>query len=108
MQLLSEYLGNVDPAIAAARLQRLEASGIDKLHFAWAGTLEPGGPHYYRIHGPTVIIEYDNTQNNANHVHSVFRDLENDFGADLLGSHYETAGAEHGHDLVASVRNARR
>jgi hypothetical protein len=109
MRLLSEYLDNADPAIAAARLTRLQAAGIEKLHFAWAGTMDVGGPHYYRIQGPTVIIEYDNTQNNANHIHSVFRDLENDFGEDLLRAHYESADAGHGHDvgLSASVGTRR-
>jgi hypothetical protein len=109
MRLLSEYLDNADPAIAAARLTRLQAVGIEKLHFAWAGTMDVGGPHYYRIQGPTVIIEYDNTQNNANHIHSVFRDLENDFGEDLLGTHYETASAGHGHDVgLSASAGARR
>ena len=54
------------------------------IHFAWAGSAAPGEPHYYRIHGPTFLIEYDNTQNGANHIHSVWRDLTGDFGRDLL------------------------
>lgn len=96
--LLAEYLDNMDPAIAGPRYARIEETGFERLHFAWAGTVEPGGPHYYRIHGPTLLIEYDNTQNDANHIHSVWRDLENDFGEDLLRLHYERAGPEHGHD----------
>ncbi len=98
MLILAEYLDNFDPEIAAPRYARIRETGIERLHFAWAGTVEVGGPHYYRIHGPTVLIEYDNTQNDANHVHSVWRDLENDFGTDLLRRHYETTGREHGHD----------
>jgi hypothetical protein len=97
LRLLAEYVHNADPAIAGPRLARIEETGLDRLHFAWAGSLEVGGPHYYRIHGPTVLIEYDNTQNDANHIHSVWRDLENDFGDDLLRRHYDGAGAGHGH-----------
>ena len=69
-------------------------AGFDKVYFAWAGGLEPGQGHYYRIQGPTFMIEYDNTQNHANHVHSVWRDPANDFGEDLLKKHYQ----EHPHD----------
>jgi hypothetical protein len=98
IRLLAEYVENADPAIAGARYARMEEVGLDRIRFAWAGTLERGGPHYYRIHGPTVLIEYDNTQNDANHIHSVWRDLENDFGEDLLERHYDTAGEDHGHD----------
>ena len=50
---------------------------------------EPGLGHYYRVHAPSFLIEYDNTQNDANHVHSVWRDLENDFGGDALARHYD-------------------
>ena len=97
-RLLAEYVGNAEPGIAESRYARIEEAGIGRLHFAWAGGLDVGGPHYYRIHGPTVLIEYDNTQSDANHIHSVWRDLENDFGEDLLRRHYESAGEEHGHD----------
>jgi Protein of unknown function (DUF3500) len=55
----------------------------------WTGPIDPGRAHYYRIHGPTVLIELDNTQNDANHIHSVWHDPRNDFGADLLRAHYE-------------------
>jgi hypothetical protein len=97
LRLLAEYVDNADPAIARPRLARIQEVGLDRLHFAWAGGLEPGDPHYYRIHGPTILIEYDNTQNDANHIHSVWRDLENDFGDDLLRRHYDRAGPGHGH-----------
>ncbi|MGH7576335.1 MAG: DUF3500 domain-containing protein [Longimicrobiales bacterium] len=107
MSLVSEYLDNMDPAIAAPRYARIEETGVDRLHFAWAGALEAGGPHYYRIHGPTVLIEYDNTQNDANHIHSVWRDLENDFGEDLLRRHYETAVPDHGHDHAGGQAHAK-
>jgi len=64
---------------------------MDDVHFAWAGGLERGEPHYYRLHGPRLLIEYDNTQDDVNHVHSVWRDPDGDFGADLLAEHYEHA-----------------
>lgn len=69
-------------------LARLDRAGFEKVRFAWAGGLQPGQPHYYRVHGPTLLIEYDNTQNGANHIHTVYRDLERDFGGDLLRAHY--------------------
>jgi hypothetical protein len=90
IRLLEEYVRNVRDDMAAAYLRRLHDAGIDKVHFAWAGSLEPDQAHYYRLHGPTLLIEYDNTQNGANHVHSVWHDLQNNFGADLLRAHYET------------------
>lgn len=69
-------------------LDRMDRAGFEKVQFAWAGGLQPGQPHYYRVHGPTLLIEYDNTQNGANHIHTVYRDLERDFGGDLLRAHY--------------------
>ena len=96
-RLLEEYAHNMPHDVAHRQLRKIEEAGFDSLHFAWAGTLERGGPHYYRIHGPTVLFEYDNTQNDANHVHTVWRDFEGDFGEDLLRRHYETSGAAHGH-----------
>ncbi len=91
MRVLEEYLNNSDSEIADAQMQRIHGAGLDNLHFAWAGSTERGEGHYYRIHGPTVLIEYDNTQGGANHVHSVWRDPQNDFGDDLLRRHYEEA-----------------
>ena len=66
-------------------------SSLVGIHFAWAGDLEAGRPHYYRLHSPELLVEYDNTQNNANHIHSVWRDPANDWGEDLLREHYEGA-----------------
>jgi hypothetical protein len=88
MQLIGLYARNLRDDLAEAHLKRIRRAGVDKLHFAWAGGTARGEGHYYRIHGPTVLIEYDNTQNNANHIHTVMRDLENDFGLDLLRRHY--------------------
>jgi hypothetical protein len=99
-KLMHVYADRMTQSAAREQLERIERAGFDKLHFGWAGSLEPGKPHYYRVHGPTVLIEYDNTQNNANHVHSVWRDLERDFGGDLLRAHYEEhrSAATHGHE----------
>ncbi|MFC4308730.1 DUF3500 domain-containing protein [Steroidobacter flavus] len=98
-KLLHVYSDRMTESAAREQLERIERAGFDKLHFGWAGSLEPGKPHYYRVHGPTVLIEYDNTQNNANHIHSVWRDLERDFGGDLLRAHYQAhRGDDHGHE----------
>jgi hypothetical protein len=91
MRLIEEYAGTMNSAIAAARLAKLRAAGLASIHFAWAGALEHGQPHYYRIQGPTFLVEYDNTQNDANHVHTVWRDFNGDFGEDLLAEHYKDA-----------------
>jgi hypothetical protein len=89
-RVLDAYLGRVAPELAKARLEAIQKTGIDKVTFGWAGTLEVGGPHYYRVQGPTFLIEYDNVQNNANHIHSVWRDFDGDFGRDILREHYKT------------------
>ena len=74
--------------IAAAEWERIERGGLGTVRFSWAGGLEPGQGHYYRVQGRTFILEYDNTQNDANHIHTVWRDAERDFGVDLLKEHY--------------------
>ncbi len=91
LRLLSEFLNNVEHGVTDAEMRRIREAGLEGLHFAWAGGTEPGEGHYFRIHGPTLLIEYDNVQNGANHVHSVWRDPANDFGDDLLRRHYEEA-----------------
>jgi hypothetical protein len=85
--LLREYVFRYRAEIAEPDLKAIERMG--KIHFAWAGGIEPGEGHYYRVQGPTFLLEYDNTQNEANHIHSVWRDLPNDFGEDLLRKHYD-------------------
>jgi hypothetical protein len=89
MSLLDLYANRLRPELAEQDLRRIMDVGIEKVTFAWAGPMEPGQPHYYRIHGPTFLVEYDNTQNNANHIHTVWRDLQNDFGDDALARHYQ-------------------
>lgn len=91
MNLLKEYAGSMPPDIASARMEKIRAAGFGKVSFAWAGGLERGQPHYYRIQGPTFLVEYDNIQNNANHIHTVWRDFNGDFGLDLLAMHYKDA-----------------
>ena len=91
MKLIREYLFRHRPDVAAEEWAKIEKAGLEKLHFAWAGGLERGQPHYYRVQGGAFVLEYDNTQNEANHVHSLWRDFDRDFGADLLGEHYKAA-----------------
>ena len=93
IDLVSLYLKNHNAVWADRKMEEIRATWPDTLYFAWAGSLEPGVPHYYRIHGPSILIEYDNTQNNATHVHTVLRDPRNDFGGDILKRHY--ADADH-------------
>ena len=89
-KIMDVYLGRVSPELAKTRLEAVRKAGMDKITFGWAGVMEVGGPHYYKVQGPTFLIEYDNTQNNANHIHSVWRDFNGDFGRDLLREHYKT------------------
>lgn len=91
LQLLSIYIHRYTPSFAMDMMHEIEDAGLTNLRFAWAGAKQPGpgNPHYYRIQGPTIIIEFDNTQNNANHVHTVVRNLKNDFGGDELLEHYK-------------------
>ena len=89
--LIEEYIGNLDHQKAEEYLAKLHARGMDSVYFAWIGSYEPMKAHYYIIHSPDFLIEYDNTQNNNNHVHAVWRDYNGDFGFDLLGNHYQTS-----------------
>jgi hypothetical protein len=90
--LIQEYANRLRGELAAQDLAKAEKAGKDKISFAWAGGLERGEPHYYRVQGPTFVIEYDNVQNGANHVHSVWHDPASNFGEDILRAHHE---AEH-------------
>lgn len=94
-RLLELYAGRMADPSARRQLQRIDEAGFGRLHFAWAGAHQPGRPHYYRIHGPTVLVEYDNSQDGANHIHTVWRDLQNDFGGDLLRRHYSRQSHAH-------------
>jgi hypothetical protein len=88
LRLCRTYVGNTAAPVAEREMQRITQSGMEHLYFAWAGGTQPGQPHYYRVHGPTILIELDNTQDDANHIHSVWRSPGRDFGEDLLRKHY--------------------
>jgi hypothetical protein len=92
-RLVRHYLDRVRSEVAAAAWQRILGDGLGDVTFAWAGSDTPGRGHYYAVRGPQFVIEYDNTQNGANHIHAVWRDLENDWGGDLLGEHLASAHA---------------
>ncbi len=87
-QLIHVYANRIRPDVAKEELAKIEEE-MDKVVFAWAGGLEMGQPHYYRVQGPSFLLEYANTQNNAYHVHAVWRDFEGDFGRDVLREHYQ-------------------
>jgi hypothetical protein len=93
-KLIDEYLGRMPQDVAEERSKKMREAGFDKIYFGWAGGVNKGDPHYYRVQGPTFLVEYDDTQNNANHIHSVWRDFNGDFGDDLLREHYQTS--QHG------------
>ena len=86
-RLIRHYVDRVRPEIADAAWDRILADGLGDVTFAWAGSDAPGRGHYYAVRGPGFVIEYDNTQNGANHIHAVWRDLENDWGDDVLAEH---------------------
>ncbi len=88
LELIKAYVGRCRPDVAQNDLHKIEQAGLDKIYFAWAGGIEKGEGHYYRVQGPTFLLEYDNTQNDNNHIHAVWRDFQDDFGEDLLRKHY--------------------
>lgn len=85
-KIIAEYLARIRPDVAEEEIESIQKVG-GAIHFAWAGSTERGQGHYYRVQGKTFLLEYDNTQNDANHVHSVWRSFDGDFGRDLLGEH---------------------
>jgi hypothetical protein len=89
--IIEAYVGRIREELAAEDLNHIRDAGLDGILFAWAGSIEVGQPHYYRVQGPTFLLEFDNTQNGANHPHAVWRDFANDFGEDLLRKHYDAA-----------------
>ncbi|MEP7260467.1 MAG: DUF3500 domain-containing protein [Usitatibacter sp.] len=96
-KLIQAYADNFEPQLRDARLARSE-EGFDSIRFAWAGSTERGRQHYYRVQGPRFLIELDSSQNDGNHVHTVWRDYDGDFGRDLLREHYAAArGSAHRH-----------
>jgi hypothetical protein len=86
--VLRQYTDRLPDSLAEYHAASFEGSKLDALHFAWAGGADRYQPHYYRIQGPRLLVEYDCTQDNANHIHAVWRDASSDFGADVLAEHY--------------------
>ncbi len=85
--LVTEYVSQVRSDVSKQRLDAIQEEGLDRLHLAWAGPIEKGKAHYYRIHGGNFVVEFDNRQDDANHIHSVWRDVENDFAVDVMREH---------------------
>jgi hypothetical protein len=90
-KLIVAYLLSMPPSIAKIRMKKITTEDMNAIRFGWAGGTEAGKPHYYRVQGKTFLIEFDNTQNNANHIHTVWRDFNGDFGRDLLREHYQNS-----------------
>jgi len=98
LKLIDVYAGSFEASLAQARRARVRDGGVENIRFGWAGATERGKPHYYRIQGPQFLIEYDASQNEGNHAHTVWRDFRGDFGRDLLRQHYALArGTPHRH-----------
>ncbi len=95
MAIVAEHVGNATDAVGLPYLAKVRQDGFDALRLAWAGEMVEGEAFYYRLHHPRLLIELDCTQNNANHIHSVWRDPTADWGRDVLGDHYRH---HHDHD----------
>ena len=98
VKLIDVYAATFEVGLAEARMRRVREGGLHDVRFGWAGAVARGRPHYYRIQGPLFLIEYDASQNDGNHIHTVWRDFDGDFGRDLLRLHYDGAkGSAHKH-----------
>ncbi len=95
LDLIDVYLSNMPENLAKQRMENLKKEELDEITFGWAGATESGIGHYYRVQGKTFLIEFDNTQNKANHIHSVWRDFDGDFGRDLIKEHYHNSNHHH-------------
>ena len=95
MDIIYEYASTIPADQAMARISNIRKEELVEMRFAWAGATELGKAHYYRIQGKTFMIEFDNSQNNANHIHTVWRDFDGDFGRDLLKEHYTNHEHQH-------------
>lgn len=90
-ELVEEYIALMPADLASKRRQMVDQGGWERIKFAWAGVTDRSAGHYYRVQGPEFLIEFDNTQNNANHIHSVWRDFDGDFGRDMIREHYNNS-----------------
>ncbi|MEP6944074.1 MAG: DUF3500 domain-containing protein [Betaproteobacteria bacterium] len=98
LKLIEVYARTFEPSLAEARMKRVRDGGVETVRFGWAGATERGRQHYYRVQGPLFLIEYDASQDGGNHIHTVWRDFNGDFGRDLLREHYQAAkGTAHRH-----------
>ncbi len=100
VRIVKHYISRSSDEVAEREWEQVERAGLDSITFAWGGPVEQGQGHYYAIQGPAFVVEYDNTQNGANHIHSVWRKFAGDWGEDLLAGHYAEshsghAGADH-------------
>lgn len=84
LEIIRTYLANHPPAVARDAFSRLDRAGVARIRFGWSGSTRPGVPHYYRLQGPTFLLEFDNSRNEGTHIHSVWRDYQRDFGRHLL------------------------
>ena len=103
--LLGTYIGRLPDAIAEREMAKVTGPSFPALHLAWAGSLDPRRPHYYRIQGQNLLIEFDNAIDNGNHIHSVWRDYRADLGHALLLDHYEYE-RHHGHHLDTRLKSS--
>lgn len=97
LELIDEYISIMPAEIAKERIEKLKQEELSDITFGWAGATERGIGHYYRVQGKSFLIELDNSQNNANHIHSVWREFDGDFGRDLIKEHYQNS-VHHKHD----------
>ena len=86
-RLVESFVARLKPEQAGREMDRIRGAGQDDLHFVWAGSHRIDQPHYFRVEGPVTLVEFDNTEDGANHVHCVWRDPGNDFGLDVLAQH---------------------
>jgi hypothetical protein len=87
MAIVDTFTATQTADVVADRMAKIREAGLENIGFAWAGPTEKGQRYHYRVQGPTFLIEHNNTQNQGNHVHSVWRDFNGDFGRDLLAEH---------------------
>ncbi len=105
MDLVESFVGRMPDEVAERQMERIKSTGLDNLWFCWAGGVERGTSHYYRIQGADILIEFDNAIDDGNHIHSVWRDYRNDLGHQLLLDHYEHEHV-HGHHLDTRLKSS--
>jgi Protein of unknown function (DUF3500) len=103
--LVESFVRRMPDEVADRHMERIKGDGLENLWFAWAGGQEKGTPHYYRIQGREILIEFDNAIDNGNHIHSIWRDYRNDLGHELLLDHYENE-RHHGHHLDTRLKSS--